>query len=97
MGIRRMAETMEEDISPMEVCRVPTLYQTEVGRPMSAPACGLPPNIGAPGVAVTNAEQSDIVMHEVRTRSEEPPIIIPSGKVREGNEWMDRPMYSGWR
>jgi hypothetical protein len=97
MEDRRMSETMDEDISPMEVCRVPTLYQTEEGRPMSAPAFGLPLNIGTPGVTMTNADESDIEMHEVRTRSEEPPMIIPSGRVSEGKEWMDRPMYSGWR
>jgi hypothetical protein len=87
-----------EDTTPTKTCRVPTMYRTVPGRPMSTPLSGLPPHRTSPTLRASNINGEDgTIYNEVRATSEQPPNIASSGIVGEGNEWMNKPACSGWR
>ena len=87
-----------EDTTPTKTCRVPTMYETVPGRPTSAPLSGLPPYLTNPTPISSNINgEEGTIYNEARAASEQPPTITSSGIAGEGNEWMNRPTYSGWR
>jgi hypothetical protein len=87
-----------EDATPTKTCRVPTMYRTMPDRPMSAPLSGLPPYLTNPPPRASNINEADgTIYNEARAASEQPPTIASSGISGEGNDWMNRPTYSGWR